>query len=50
MTFRFMSSIAAASGSVGLLLALLKLMVGRRHPKKAANKPAPSADSGVYDR
>jgi hypothetical protein len=50
MKFRIMSSIAAASGSLVLLLGLLKLMVGRRHPKRIANERAPSVDSRDHDR
>jgi len=49
MKFRLMSSIVAASGSVGLLLALLKLMVGRRHYKRVANKLDPSVDRRDLD-
>lgn len=38
MKFRLMSSIATVVGSLALLVAFLKLMVGRRHRKKVANE------------
>jgi hypothetical protein len=50
MKFRIMSSIATALGSLGILLGLLKLMVGRRHRKRTGNKLDPSADRRDLDR
>jgi hypothetical protein len=45
MKFRIMGSIATASGTLGPLLGLLKLLVGRRHPKRIVNEVDPSVDS-----
>jgi hypothetical protein len=50
MKFRIMSSIAAVSGTLGLMLAFLKLVVGRRHRKNAASRPRSAADRETGDR